>query len=56
MGINLNNVAQRILPQRHSLFFKDHDFVEVDLGNKIVFIDTSLQDLTDLTFMQVQNK
>lgn len=55
-GINLNNVAQKILPQRHRTFFKDHDFVEVDLGDKTVFIDSSLQDLTGLTFMQVQNK
>lgn len=55
-GINLNNVAQKILPQRHRPFFKNHDFVEVDLGNMTVFIDTSLQDLTGLTFMQVQNK
>lgn len=55
-GINLNNVAQKILPQRHRPFFKDHDFVEIDLGDKIVFIDSSLQDLIGLTFMQVQNK
>lgn len=55
-GINLNNVAQKILPQRHSPFFKDHDFVEIDLEDKIIFIDSSLQDLTGLTFMQVQNK
>lgn len=55
-GIDLNNISQKILPLKYRPFFKDHDFVEVDLGNKIVFIDTSLQDLTGLTFMQVQNK
>lgn len=55
LGIDLNNVAQKILPQRHRPFFKDHDFVEVDLGNKTVFIDSSLQDLTGLTFMQINN-
>lgn len=54
LGINLNNVAQRILPQRHSLFFKDHDFVEVDLDDKTVFIDTSLQDLTGYRFYQLK--
>lgn len=30
----------------------DHDFVEVDLGDKTVFIDSSLQDLTGFTFIQ----
>lgn len=55
-GINLNNIAQKILPQSHRPFFKDHDFVEIDLEDKIIFIDSSLQDLTGLTFMQVQNK
>lgn len=55
-GIDLNNISQKILPLKHRPFFKNHDFVEVDLGNKTVFIDSSLQDLTGLTFMQVQNK
>ena len=38
-GINLNNVAQKILPKKHRPFFKDDDFVEVGLGDKTVFID-----------------
>lgn len=54
-GIDLNNIAQKILPPMQRPFFKDHDFVEVDLGNKTVFIDSSLQDLTGLTFMQINN-
>lgn len=55
-GIDLNNIAQKILPKNHRPFFKDHDFVEVDLGDKTVFIDSSLQDLTGLTFFQVLNQ
>lgn len=51
-GINLNNVAQKILPQKYRQFFKDHDFVEIDLEDKIIFIDTSLQDLTRYRFYQ----
>lgn len=35
---------------------RDRNIVEVDLGNKTIFIDSPLQDLTGLTFMQVQNK
>lgn len=54
-GINLNNIAQKILPQRHRLFFKDHDFVEINLDDKTVFIDSSLQDLTGLTYIQINN-
>lgn len=49
-GIDLNNTTQRILPKKHRSFFKDHDFVEIDLEDKIIFIDTSLQDLTGYRF------
>ena len=55
-GIDLNNVAQKILPKKHRPFFKDHDFVEVILGDKTLFVDSSLQDLTGLSFMQIQNQ
>lgn len=41
-GIDLNNVAQIILPEKHRPFFKDHDFVEVDLDDRIVFKDMTL--------------
>ena len=50
--IDLNNVAQKIFPKKHRPFFKDHDFVEVDLGDKTVFVDSSLQDLTGYKFYQ----
>ena len=50
-GVDLNNGAQAILPEKHRSFFKDHDFVEVDLGDRVVFIDTSLQDLTGFRFI-----
>ncbi len=55
-GIDLNNISQKILPPKHRPFFKDHDFVEIDLGNKTVYIDSSLQDLTGFSYIQVQNK
>lgn len=51
-GIDLNNVAQNILPKKYRPFFKDHDFVEINLDDYSLFIDSSLQDLTGLTFMQ----
>lgn len=50
LGIDLNNITQRILPKMHRLFFKDHDYVEIGLGDKIIFIDTSSQDLTGYRF------
>ncbi|MDE6304543.1 MAG: hypothetical protein K2M01_06940 [Paramuribaculum sp.] len=55
-GIDLNNVAQKILPKKHRSFFKDHDFVEVVLGDRTIYIDSSLQDLTGLTFSQISNQ
>lgn len=53
-GIDLNNVAQKILPQKHRPFFKDHDFVEVDLGDRTIYVDSSLQDLTGYKFYQTK--
>lgn len=44
-GINLTALSQKILPAKHRPFFKNHDFVEVDLGDKIIYTDSSLQDL-----------
>lgn len=55
LGMDLNNAAQAILPEKHRAFFKDHDFVEVDLEDKTIFIDSSLHDLTGFTFMQSRN-
>lgn len=55
-GIDLNNITQKILPLKHRPFFKDHDFVEIYLGDKTVYIDSSLQDLTGFYYIQVQNK
>lgn len=51
-GIDLNNVAQKILPDKYRPFFKDHDFVEINLGEKIFYKDTSLQDFSGLNFTQ----
>ena len=52
VGINLTALSQKILPAKHRPFFKGHDFVEVDLGNKVIYTDSSLQDLTGFTFSQ----
>lgn len=51
-GINLTALSQKILPAKHRPFFKDHDFVEVNLGNEIIYTDSSLRDLTGFTFSQ----
>lgn len=51
-GIDLNNVAQKILPDKYRPFFKDHDYVEINLGERIIYKDTSLQDFSGLNFTQ----
>ena len=44
-GINLTALSQKVLPAKHRPFFKDHDFVEIDLGNGFYYVDSSLQDV-----------
>lgn len=53
-GIDLNNISQKILPLKYRPFFKDHDFVEIDLGDKILYVDSSLQDLIGYNFYQTK--
>lgn len=53
-GINLTALSQKILSAKHKPFFKDHDFVEVDLGNQIIYTDSSLQDLTGCKIIEIK--
>lgn len=53
-GINLTALSQKILPAKHKPFFKDHDFVEIDLGNQIIYTDSSLQDLTGCKIIEIK--
>lgn len=50
-GVNLNNVAQNILSSSWRPFFKDHDFVEISTNKGLIFVDTSLRDLTGRKFI-----
>lgn len=43
-GINLCNVLKALAPQKWKNFVKDHDFVELELNDSIVFFDASLYD------------
>ena len=43
-GINLCNVLKALAPQEWKNFVKDHDFVELELNDSIVFFDASLYD------------
>ena len=47
-GLNLNEIAYKILPKKDKNFFKNHDFVGMELedGTKILF-SPSLYDLID---------
>lgn len=55
-GVNLNNVAQSILPSSWRPFFKDHDFVEISTGKGRIYVDTSLRDLTGRKFVLHEEK
>lgn len=51
-GVDLHQVARRILPNKYYPFFHDHDFVEVKEGNRIIIVDSSLQDLLGKHFLK----
>lgn len=43
-GINMCNVLSTLAPHTYKNFVKDHDFVELDLGDRYLFFDASLYD------------
>ena len=43
-GINLCDVLKALAPQEVKNYVKDHDFVELELDDKVVFFDASLYD------------
>lgn len=43
-GINLCTILQAIVPKEYKNFVKDHDFVELNLENKVMYFDASLYD------------
>ena len=43
-GIDLCKILKTIVPNKYKNFVKDHDFVEMDLGDKYMYFDASLFD------------
>ena len=43
-GVNLCDVLKAIVPKGYKNFVKDHDFVELELDDKIMLFDASLYD------------
>ena len=43
-GVNLCDVLKSIVPKGYKNFVKDHDFVELELDDKIMLFDASLYD------------
>ena len=43
-GVNLCDVLNAIVPKEYKNFVKDHDFVELELDDKIILFDASLYD------------
>ena len=43
-GVNMCNILKALAPQEWKNFVKDHDFVELELKDNIIFFDASLYD------------
>lgn len=50
MGWDVHPLAMSLVPKSWKSFFKDHDYVEVNLNERIVFTDTSFQDITGMAY------
>jgi hypothetical protein len=56
MGMNLCKSARTISPTKYKNFVKDHDFIELSLGNCCYYIDPSLYDLIGSNCMTIVRK
>ena len=43
-GLNLCKVLKSVVPEKYKNFVKDHDFVEINLGERVRYFDASLYD------------
>ena len=43
-GLNLCKLLKSVVPEKYKSFVKDHDFVEIDLGERVRYFDASLYD------------
>ena len=43
-GLNLCKLLKGVVPEKYKNFVKDHDFVEIDLGERVRYFDASLYD------------
>ena len=55
-GIDLHPLFKSIVPKKYEPFFKDHDYTEIDLGDEILYVDTSIQDLLSYKYFVRQRR
>lgn len=55
-GIDLHPLMQAVFPSKYAPFFRDHDFVEIDLGDRYVYADASMQDVLGYGYIECQKK
>jgi hypothetical protein len=55
-GIDLHPVLKSILPKKYEPFFNNHDYTEIDLGDEMLYVDTSIQDLLNYKYFVRQRK
>lgn len=51
-GLDLHPIFQCMVPKKYKSFFKDHDFVEVLVGDSVIYVDASFKDLFGMEYLK----
>lgn len=51
-GMDLHPIMKSLVPSKYVSFFNDHDFVEIDCGNILIYTDSSIQDLSGCEYLR----
>ena len=51
-GMDLHPIMKSLVPDKYTSFFNDHDFVEIDCGDIIIYTDSSIQDLSGCEYLR----
>lgn len=56
LGMDLHPVMKSLVPDKYVSFFNDHDFVEIDCGDVLIYTDSSIQDLMSYEYLRKELK
>ena len=55
-GVDLHPLLKSIVPKKYEPFLNNHDYTEIDMGDEMLYVDTSIQDLVGYKYSESRRK